>query len=92
MNILSEVMQTYWTNKWADTYGLDRKYADNALKMIGELETETDFDEDLIQAVVLSSYPLNPPESIFDKFEKGKGSKNAGKSVKFITYTAGLKQ
>ena len=86
MDTLTNVMLTYWTNKWADTYGLNRKDANEALKLIGELMTETDYDEDLIEAAVLSSYPLNPLESILDKFEKGKKNKNAGKSVKIARY------
>ena len=86
MSSLTEVMSTYYTNKWADMYGLDRKYADEALKMITELTMETDYDEDWIEAVVLSSYPLNPPESIFDKLERSSKGKNAGKLVKFCRY------
>ena len=86
MNSLTKVMSTYWTNKWADTHGLDRKYADRALKLIGELMAETDYDEDWIEAVVLSSYPLNPPETIFEKFGRSKNNKNAGKLVKFTRY------
>lgn len=80
------MLSNYYTNKWADMVGLDRKHADEALKLITELTLETDYDEDLIEAVVLSSYPLNPPESIFDKLERGKKSKNAGKLVKFCRY------
>jgi len=86
MSALTEVMTTYYTKKWADMYGLDIKYANEALKMITELTMETDYDEDLIEAVVLSSYPLNPPESIFEKFERGKKSKNTGKLVKWCRY------
>jgi len=86
MNTLTESMSIYWTNKWADMYGLDRKYADRASKLITELMMETDYDEDWIEAVVLSSYPLNPPETLFEKFERGKKSKNAGKLVKWYKY------
>ena len=86
MSTISEAIPIYWTNKWADMYGLDRKYAKEASKMITELTLETDYDEDIIEAVVLSSYPLNPPESILEKFKRGKKSKNAGKLVKFCRY------
>jgi len=85
MSTISEAIPNYYTNKWADMYGLDRKYANEASKMITELMMETDYDSDLIEAVVLSSYPLNPPESIFEKF-KSKKSKNVGKSVKITRY------
>ena len=67
-------------------YGLDMKYADEAIKMIIDIREETDYDEDLIEAVVLSSYPLNPPETILDKLERGKNNKNAGKLVEFTKY------
>jgi hypothetical protein len=67
-------------------YGLDLKYADEALKMINELTTETDYDEDIIEAVVLSSYPLKPKESMLEKFERSKNNKDAGKLVKFARY------
>ena len=86
MSALTEVMTTYYTKKWAEMYGLDIKYADEAIKMITELTMETDYAEDLIEAVVLSSYPLKPPETILEKFEKGKNSQNAGKLVKFSRY------
>ena len=86
MDTLKKMMSAYYTNKWADMVGLDRKYANEASKMITELMMETDYDEDIIEAVVLSSYPLNPPESIFEKFKRGNKSKNAGKLVKFCRY------
>ena len=86
MNTLAEGLSTYYTKKWAEMHGLDIKYANEALKMINEISSETDYDEDWIEAVVLSSYPLNPPESILEKFERGKKSKNAGKLVKFCRY------
>lgn len=86
MKTLTEYMPTYYTKKWAEMYGLDFKYADEAIKMITELTIKTDYDEDLIEAVVLSSYPLNPPETILEKFERGKNSQNAGKLVKFNRY------
>ena len=85
MTELTEVMTTYYTKKWAERYGLDIKYADEALKMITELTIETDYDEDLIEAVVLSSYPLNPPETLFDKLTKS-SSRGKGKLVKFSRY------
>jgi len=86
MSALTEVMSTYYTKKWAKMYGLDIKYADEALKMIDEISAETDYDVDIIEAVVLSSYPLNPPETIFDKLERSSKGKNAGKLVKFCRY------
>lgn len=82
----SELVLAHYIKKWAEKYGLDLKYANEALKMITELTTETDYDEDSIEAVVLSSYPLNPPESLLDKFDKAKNNKNAGKLVKFSKY------
>ena len=85
MSTISEAIPIYWTNKWADMYGLDRKYANEALKMIGEIMTETDYDEDLIEAVVLSLYPLNPPESILEKINKS-SKKGKGETVKISMY------
>ena len=86
MDTLTKMMSAYYTNKWADMVGLDRKYTNRASKLITELTLETEYDEDIIEAVVLSSYPLNPPESIFDKLERGSKGKNAGKLVKFCRY------
>ncbi|MCJ7790521.1 MAG: hypothetical protein MUP69_10190 [Candidatus Atribacteria bacterium] len=81
-------MTIIWTRKWAEMHGLDIKYADEALKMISELCTKTDYDEDLIEAVVLSSYPLNLPESIFEKIAKS-NKVGKGEIVKFTTYAQG---
>jgi len=86
MITIKEAIPIYYLNKWADMVGLDRKYADEANKLITELMMETDYDPDWIEAVVLSSYLLNPPETIWEKFERGKKSKNAGKLVKFSKY------
>jgi len=86
LSILSEHMTTYYTKKWAEMYGLDIKYANEAIRLITELAMETDYDYDLIEAVVLSSYPLNPPETILEKFERGKKSQDAGQLVKWCRY------
>jgi len=85
LSALTEHMTTYYTKKWADMYGLNIKYANEAIRLITELAMETDYDYDSIEAVVLSSYPLNPPESIFDKMMKGRG-KGKGKLVKWCRY------
>jgi len=85
LSVLTEHMTTYYTKKWADMYGLNIKYANEAIRLITELAMETDYDYDLIEAVVLSSYPLKPPESIFDKMMKG-SDKGKGKLVKFCRY------
>ena len=86
MSSLTEKISTYYTKKWAGRVGLDIKYANEASKRITDLMTETDFDEDLIEAVVLSSYPLNPPETILEKFERSSKGKNDGKLVKFCKH------
>ena len=86
MDTLTKMTSTYWTNKWADMVGLDRKDVNEALKMITDITMNTDYDEDIIKAIVISSYSLNPPETIFDKFERGQKIKNAGKLVKFCRY------
>ena len=54
--ITSEVISNYYTRKWAETHGLPAKYANEALKMITEIWSETPYDVDLIEDVVLSSY------------------------------------
>lgn len=89
MSVINEVMQTVWTKKWAESFGLDIKYADEALKMIEELNRETDYDEDMIEAVVLSSYPLNPPEGVFEKLIRS-SKKGKGKVVKINMYNHNL--
>jgi hypothetical protein len=82
---MTENLTTYYTLKWAERNGLNKKYAKEALKMITELSLETDYDADVIEAVVLSKYPLNPPESILDKF-KEKENKIDGELVTFTRY------
>jgi len=86
MSSLSEVMTTHYTKKWAEYWGLDKKNAKEALKLITDIAQETDFDYNLIESVVLSTYPFNPPETIFEKFERNKNNKNAGRLVKFARY------
>jgi len=86
LSALTEHIQTFYDRKWAEMYGLDIKYANEAIRLITELAMETDYDYDLIEAVVLSSYPLKPPETILEKFERGKKSQDAGKLVKWCRY------
>ena len=89
MSATSEVIRNIYDLKWAKTYGIALEDVEEALKMIGEIMVETDYDEDDILATYLylyhKSHKSKLPESILDKFAKIEG-KNIGKLVKFTKY------
>ena len=89
MSIVSEDILTIYDSKWAKKYGIAEKDIKWALKLIGEVTMETDYDEDDILATFLYLYHKNRgttiPESIFDKIMKS-SSKSKVKLVKFTKY------
>lgn len=89
MSVLSELVLTSYSLKWAEKYGIAKKDIKWVLKIIGELITETNYDEDDILYLFLYIYHKgNPPkrETLLDKFDKAKDSKNAGELVNFSKY------
>ena len=76
----------HWERKWASKHGLDINHAKEALNRICNLINNYSVPTDEAETFILSKYPLNPPESILEKFKRGKKSKNAGKLVKICSY------
>ena len=53
MSVLTEVMMTYYDKKWAERYGVAPEDVKDALKMIGEVVEETDYDYNDVLATYL---------------------------------------
>ena len=86
MVTIKEAIPIYYLKKWAKRYGIAEKDAKEAMDLLTKLTFETDYDENAIEVFVIGLYQTIPVETIFDKFEKAKDSKDAGKLVKFTRY------
>ena len=86
---IHDFIMNYYSLKWGKMYGIAPEDIKDALKIIGEVAMETDYDENDILATYLYLYHKSRkselPESVFDKIVKS-SSKGKGELVKFSRY------